>query len=384
MDGVCNLRELEALAQAALPAAAFGYYRSGADDERTLRDNDAAFARWQLRPRVLVDVSSPDTRVTLLGHTLATPILVAPMAAQRMAHADGELASAAAAASLGAGFCLSTLSTASLEEVATRRRAGAPQLFQLYAFRDRYVTAALVRRAEAAGYAAIVLTVDAPYLGRREADVRNAFALPPPLTFANLALPRERSGAESERVQHSLAKGTTGDAASGASALAAYFVAQIDPSLTWDVLTWLRSVTKLPVLVKGVLTSEDASRALAAGAAGVICSNHGGRQLDGVPASIDALPEVAAAVAGRAPVLLDGGVRRGADVLKALALGAIAVLLGRPVLYGLALGGEAGATAVLSMLQRELRLAMALAGVQALPPPRALVQRAPCACAARL
>jgi isopentenyl diphosphate isomerase/L-lactate dehydrogenase-like FMN-dependent dehydrogenase len=396
MEGVCNLRELEARAQAVLPAAAFGYYRSGADDERTLRDNEAAFRRWTLRPRVLVDVSAVDTRVTLLGRSLASPVLVAPMAGQRMAHAEGELASARAAAAHGAGFVLSTLSTCSLEAVAAQRApggGGAPQYFQLYVFRERAVTEALVRRAEAAGYAAVVVTADAPFLGRREADVRSAFSLPAHLTFANLA---RRGAAHDNNTDADTAAGL-GSAAhtslppraldavaapEDGSALAAYFVAQIDPSLTWDVVAWLKSVTTLPVLVKGVLTAEDASAALHAGADGVVVSNHGGRQLDGALAALDALPEVVSAVAGRAPVLVDGGVRRGSDVLTALALGATAVLLGRPVLYGLALGGQEGAGAVLGMLHRELRLAMALSGVTALPPPRELLRRAPCGCGA--
>ena len=378
MDGVCNLRELEARAAAVLPAPIFGYYRSGADDEATLAENEAAFARWQLRARVLVDVSSPVTSVRLLGHELATPLLVAPMAAQRMAHERGELATAAAAASIGAGFVLSTLSTCALEDVAAVRRAGGPpQFFQLYCFRDRAVTAALVRRAEQAGFSAVVLTADAPALGRREADVRSGFALPSHLTFANLAMQR---GADA-------AQAATPAQADDGSKLAQYFAQQIDPSLTWDAIRWLRTVTTLPVLVKGVLTAEDAALAVEAGCAGVCVSNHGGRQLDGTAAAIDALPEVVAAVAGRVPVLLDGGVRRGSDVLKALALGATAVMVGRPVLYGLALGGEAGAAQTLAMLHRELRLAMQLAGTPTLPPPRSTLQRRPgdsCACQSKL
>ena len=378
MDGVCNLRELEARAAAVLPAPVFGYYRSGADDEATLAENEAAFARWQLRPRVLVDVSRLDTSCRLLGHTLATPLLVAPMAAQRMAHARGELATAAAAASLGAGFVLSTLSTTSLEDVAAVRRAGGPpHFFQLYCFRDRAVSAALVRRAERSGFAAVVLTADAPALGRREADVRSGFALPAHLTFANLATER---GASADQA-------ATPAQADDGSRLAAYFAEQVDPSLTWDAVRWLRTVTSLPVLVKGVLTGEDAALAVAAGCAGVCVSNHGGRQLDGTAAAVDALPEVVAAVAGRVPVLLDGGVRRGSDVLKALALGATAVMVGRPVLYGLALGGEDGAAQTLAMLHRELRLAMALAGTPALPfGRREMLQRrrGECACQSKL
>ena len=377
MEGVCNLRELEARAAAVLPAPVMGYYRSGADDEVTLADNEAAFARWQLRPRMLVEVSRLDTSCRLLGHTLATPLLVAPMAAQRMAHERGELATAAAASSLGAGFVLSTLSTTALEDVAAARRAGGPPpWFQLYTFRDRAVSAALVRRAEQAGYGAVVLTADAPALGRREADVRSGFALPKHLTFANLA---SQAGAAAAQA------GTPAQADDG-SRLAAYFAEQIDPSLTWDAVRWLRSVTSLPILVKGILTAEDAALAVAAGCAGVCVSNHGGRQLDGTPAAIDALPEVVAAVAGRIPVLLDGGIRRGSDVLKALALGATAVMVGRPVLYGLALGGDAGAAQTLAMLHRELRLAMALAGTPSLPPPRATLQRryGECACRSKL
>ncbi len=368
LRGACNLRELEALARAVVPESAFGYYRSGADDEHTLAENEHAFTRWLLRPRVLVDVSSTSTRVSLLGTTLPSPVLVAPMAAQRMAHDAGELATATAAAKAGLGFCLSTLSTRSLESVAACRGSAAPQFFQIYVFRDRAVTESLLRRAEAGGYAAIVLTADAPFLGRREADVRNKFSLAPGMAFENI-------------VDYAARVQVTTMQADGGSGIANYFVQQIDATLTWETLAWLHSVTRLPIFVKGVLTAEDAALAVQAGASGIICSNHGGRQLDGVAASIDALPEVVAAAAGRVPVLLDGGIRRGTDVLKALALGATAVLLGRPVVYGLALGGEAGVAAVLAMLDRELRLAMALAGCTRLPPPATLVRRAPHACA---
>jgi len=359
--GVVNLCELEALARRVLTNEAHGYYSSGADDEHTLRDNELAFTRWLLRPRLLVDVSAVCTRTTLLGLQLASPVLVAPMAAQRMANGDGELATARAARRAGVALCLSTLSTRSLEEVA---ETGCLRLFQVYVFRERRVTELLVRRAEAAGYSALILTADAPFLGRREADVRNNFALPPGMAFENL-----RGSAPVGSAETKVDNG-------GGSALASYFVDQIDPSLTWDVIAWLKSITRLPVLVKGVLTGEDAAAACDAGAAGVICSNHGGRQLDGVSASIDALPEVVAAVAGRVPVLLDGGIRRGTDVLKALALGAVGVLLGRPIVYGLALGGEQGVEDVLAMLHSELRLAMALAGCASLPPPPSLVRRA--------
>ena len=344
-----NLRDAEAAGRQALAGrnpSALGYYASGADDQTTLADNEAAMRRYVLRPRVLVDVSSVDTRLTLLGLSLAAPILVAPMALQRLAHPDGEAAVARAAAAAGLGYCLSTMATTSLEEVAPLAAGRAPQLFQLYVLRDRALTAQLVARAAAAGYSALVVTVDAPLLGRREADVASGFTLPEGLELANL---RDAIAPLSRHQKEG-------------SALFAWFASQVDASLTWRDIAWLRSLTRLPLLLKGILTGEDAARAVAAGVDGIVVSNHGGRQLDGVAAALDALPEVVAAVGGRMPVLVDGGFRRGGDVLKALGLGASAVLVGRPCLWGLAAGGEAGVAAVLGMLVRELRLAMALAG----------------------
>ena len=239
---------------------------------------------------------------------------------------------------------LSTLSTTAVEEVT--RAATGPVWFQLYVYKDRGATEALVQRVEAAGCRALVLTVDAPLLGRRERDVRNRFALPPELGIENLhaagyaQVPRQ----------------------AGDSGLAAYVADLLDPGLTWDAIGWLRSVTKLPVLVKGIVRPDDAARAIAAGAAGVVVSNHGGRQLDAAPATIDVLARVVDAVGGRGEVLLDGGVRRGTDVVKAIALGARAVLVGRPVLWGLAVGGREGVAAALAVLRREVDLAMALCG----------------------
>ena len=352
-----NLREVERLAAEKLDVNALSYYRSGADDERTLADD--GFARLVLRPRMLVDVSSVSTAVTVLGERWSSPIAVAPMAAHGLAHVDGELATARAAQRAGLVLALSTMSTTPLEAVARERRPGGPaQWFQLYCFRDRQLTESLVRRAEAAGFSALVLTADAPVLGRRESDMRGGFALPPHLRFANLT-PELGDGAGTSR--------------SSASAIQAFFASQIDASLTWDVIAWLRSITRLPILVKGILTAEDADAAVRSGCAGIISSNHGGRQLDGVAASIEALPEVVEGAGGRVPVLLDGGIRRGTDVLKALARGATAVLLGRPVLYGLALNGEEGVLQVLEMLHAELRQCMQLAGCAALPPPASLV-----------
>jgi isopentenyl diphosphate isomerase/L-lactate dehydrogenase-like FMN-dependent dehydrogenase len=343
-----NLNDYEALAATRLDAAAWDYLQGGAENELTLHENVAAFARIRLRPRMLVDVSTRDLRAAVLGTPVSMPILVAPTAYHGLAHPDGECATARAAGEAETVMVVSTFATRSLEEVA--QAAAGPLWFQLYVYSDRSVSEALVRRAEAAGYRALVLTVDAPRLGTRERDVRNGFGLPPHLTMANFA---EQYASIYNREP-------------GASSLAAHFTALLDPSLTWEAVAWLRGITSLPILVKGVLTAEDAELAIAHSADGIIVSNHGGRQLDGVPAAIEALTEVAAATAGRCEVYLDGGVRRGTDVLKALAIGAHAVLVGRPVLWGLAVDGAAGARRVLELLRAELDLALALSGRPAL------------------
>ena len=339
-----NLFEYEPLARERIDPVAWDYFQSGANDEVTLRENRRAFERIRLRPRMLAGVGEPDTRLTLLGEPLRAPILVAPMAYQRMAHDEGEAAMARGAGAAGAAMCVSTMATVSLEDVALATEG--PLWFQLYVYRDRGVTESLVRRVERAGYRALVVTVDMPAVGRREADLRNGFGLPPHLSLANFA------GALAEE----------GRVTPGESALSIYAAHQLDPSLTWESIDWLCSVTTLPVLLKGIVTAEDAALAVAHGVAGVIVSNHGGRQLDGVAASIEALPEVAETVAGRCAVLMDGGVRRGTDILKALALGAQAVLVGRPMLWALAVDGAAGVERALTLLQEELKLAMALAG----------------------
>jgi 4-hydroxymandelate oxidase len=269
-------------------------------------------------------------------------VLVAPTAFHKLAHKDGELASVRAAGDAGTVFILSTLSNTRVEDVVAA--ATCPVWFQLYVYRDRGATEALVRRVETAGCKALVLTVDAPLLGRRERDVRNRFALPPELGIENM------HGYE------------TVEKPAAESGLAAYFAELIDPSLTWEAVSWLRSITELPVIIKGIVRADDAARAVAAGAAGIVVSNHGGRQLDASPATIEVLPRVVDAVGGRAEVYLDGGVRRGTDIVKAVALGARAVLVGRPVLWGLAAAGRAGVAAALGVLRRELDLAMALCG----------------------
>jgi 4-hydroxymandelate oxidase len=353
-----NLLELEELARAKLPKMAYDYYASGADDERTLGDNRAAFDRRRLAYRVLVDVAHRDLSTTVLGRRVAMPVLVAPTAFHKLADPEGEVATARAAAGAGTVMVLSTLSNSPVEEVVSAARAagatGGAVWFQLYVYKDRGATRALVERVEAAGCEALVLTVDAPYLGRRERDVRNRFQLPPGLAVANV-----------------LAEGY-GEvvAPEGDSGLAAYVASLLDPALTWDALDWLAGITRLPIVVKGIVRADDALRAAERGVAGLVVSNHGGRQLDTSVATLDALPAIAEALAGRGSgsgkaaveIYLDGGIRRGTDVVKALALGARAVLVGRPVLWGLAAGGEAGVARVLALLRDELDLAMALCG----------------------
>ncbi|WP_437588520.1 alpha-hydroxy acid oxidase [Sorangium sp. So ce1000] len=350
--------DFERAARARLSKMAYDYYRSGADEGRTLRENRRAFRRLEIHYRVLVDVAERDMSATLLGTRVPFPILVAPTAYQRLAHPDGEIASSRAASELGTIFTLSTLATTSLEAVADA--SPGPKWFQLYVHKDRGLTRALVERAESAGYRALMLTVDTPVLGRRIADVRNAFALPEGLVMANL-----------------VDATTAAPAAERGPLLASYVASRHDASLTWRDVEWLASLTRLPILLKGIVRPDDAVRALEVGAAGVIVSNHGARQLDGAPATIEVLPAIADAIAGRGLVLMDGGIRWGTDVLKAIALGARAVLVGRPVLWGLAaLGGE-GVARVLAGLRDELSIAMALAGCPTLAAiDRDLIRRA--------
>lgn len=324
-----NLFDYEKLAQARMALHLWDFFQGGSDDEVTLRACRAAFERIRLRPRVLVDVSDIDTRTTVLGTPVSLPVLIAPTAAHCVAHPDGECATAQGAGRAGTLMIASTPATRTLEEIA--EAASGPLWFQLYIYPTFEVGEWLVRRAEAAGYRAIVLTVDLPKLGNRERDRRNGVTVPPaPYQEANLV------GVEKEGQQW--------------------------VPLTWDSLDWLRSITSLPILLKGILTAEDACLAVEHGVAGVVVSNHGGRQLDTSIPSIEALPEIVEAVDGRCEIYLDGGIRRGTDILKALALGAHAVLIGRPALWGLAVNGADGVYDVLELLHRELELAMALAG----------------------
>ena len=328
-----NVGDYEREAERVLDPGAFGYFAGGAGDEETLCDNLEAFSRWQLRPRVLVDVGEVTTATTVLGREVSMPLLVAPTAFQRLAHPDGEVATARAAAEVGTVMCQSTLSSVTPAELAAAA-PGARLWFQLYWSSDRGFTADLLASVVEAGFEAVVFTVDFPAAGRRERDLRAAFTLPENLVTPNIP------GSLRRRDFH--------------TALGEI----VDPTLTWRDLEWLREACPLPVLLKGILTAEDALLAAEHGAAGVIVSNHGGRQLDGVAAALDALPEVVEAVRDDVEVLLDGGVRRGADVLKALALGARAVLVGRPPVWGLAVGGEQGVREVLELLRAEIALGL--------------------------
>jgi len=342
---ILNLNDLEAAARERLDPTLFDYIAGGAADEWTLTENRSAWSRVQLLPRMLRGVASRSLETTVLGTRVSFPVLVPPMGFHGLCHAEAEEATARATAAEGTIFCASTVSNCSLEAIAAA--CDGPRWFQLYVYRDREITRGLVDRAAAAGYSALCLTVDTPLAGQRERDRRNSLRMPAHLVLGNFPT----SHAEA---QH--------QARGGTSALAQYIHAQWDPGLTWPDVEWLRSISPMPVIVKGILAPDDALLAIEHGASAVIVSNHGGRQLDSVPAPITMLRAIVDKVDGRAEVLLDGGVRRGTDVVKALAFGARAVLVGRPVLWGLTLDGSEGVRAVLRHLREEVDLAMALAG----------------------
>ncbi|MEX2275884.1 MAG: alpha-hydroxy acid oxidase [Actinomycetota bacterium] len=313
--------DFEPIARRVLPRDVYDYYAGGAGDEWTLAENVSAWRRWALRPRVLTGVGERDTSVDVLGTEVASPVLVAPWAYQSHAHPDGERATARAAARAGTIVVVSTTALGSLEEIASA--SDGPKWWQLYVFADRSVTRDMLARVVSAGYRAICMTVDFPVNGLRHRDTRSGFHMPVGLPGDDLVY---------------------------------------EPNLTWDDVAWVREQAKMPLLLKGILTAEDAHLALEAGVDGIVVSNHGGRQLDGVPAPITVLPEIVEAVDGRVPVLVDGGVRRGTDVLRAIALGAQAVLVGRPAVWGLAAAGEDGVVRVLEILRDEFDNALALCG----------------------
>jgi 4-hydroxymandelate oxidase len=344
MTTLLNLRDLEQHAKENLSQTTFDYFASGAWDEVTLRDNRAAFERIQILYRVLVDVSQRNLTTRLFGQEISMPVIIAPTAFHCLAHREGELATVRAAGKAGTIMVLSSLSNTKVEEVIAA--AGGPVWFQLYINKDRGFTRDLVARVQAAGCTALMLTVDTPEWGRRERDVRNGFHLPPGLSAINL-VPSNQKG---EII------GQTG------AGMGQAFAWMLDASTTWNDVDWLCSISELPVILKGICRVDDAHRAVDHGARAIVISNHGGRQMDNSPATIEVLGEVAQSLAGRLPLLVDGGIRRGLDVLKALALGASAVQIGRPVLWGLAAAGQQGVELVLQMLRQELDLAMALAG----------------------
>jgi 4-hydroxymandelate oxidase len=337
-----NLHEYETAARDLLPPMVFDFVAGGSGDEVTVRANRAAFERWRLLPRVLCGLREVSTATSVLGQQVTLPVLIAPSSLHRLCHEEGEGATARAAKAAGTIYTMSTVSTLTIEEVAPE--AG-PWWFQLYVFADRSLSRDLVARAVAAGASALVVTVDTPLLGRREGDTRNRFALPPGVTMANMAAPAPRLPGEA-------------DAGSGWFAAAP----MVEPALSWDDLDWLASLSPLPILLKGILHPADAERAIEYGTRAILVSNHGGRQLDTVLSGADALPPIVEAVDSRVDVLVDGGIRRGWDVAKALALGADAVLVGRPLLWGLAREGRPGVEAVLRQLLAEFDGSLALLG----------------------
>ncbi len=339
-----NVHEYESRAKTSLAEMAYDYYAGGSWDEVTLRENCSDFGRLAIMPHMLVDLTDLDMSTELFGDKISMPLIIAPTAFHGLATPDGETATARAAHRAGTIMTLSTLANYSIEEV--QAAAPSPKWFQLYVYKDREVTKDLVQRAEACGYKALVLTVDSPILGRREKDVRNRFKLPD-----NFRLGHFEGG---------MLANLPADVAD--SGLAAYISSLYDISLNWKHVQWLSEITKLPILLKGILRADDAALGVKNGAAGIIVSNHGGRQLDSAPSTISVLSEIVEAVDGRVPVLLDSGIRRGTDIFKAIALGATAVLTGRPILWGLATGGENGAYEVLEMLRSEFKLTMQLSG----------------------
>lgn len=345
MSSFLNVNDYEGAAREILDANTLGYFVSGADGEHTLAHNLLAWEKLLLRPRAFVDVERRDLATMVLGQRVSMPMLVAPMAFQRMAHPDGEVAAVRASGAQGTIYCLSTISNTPVEQVVDQ--ASGPVWFQLYVDRERSRARELVARVAHAGCKALVVTVDTPLLGNRDADVRGGFTMPGHLELPNLA---GHGGA------------MRGETPEPGSVLANFARNSLDPSLTWKDMESFAAGTDLPVVAKGVLRADDARKAVDHGARAIIVSNHGGRQLDTAIPTAWALPEIVEAVGDDVEVYVDGGLRRGTDVLKALAMGARAVLIGRPVLWGLAVDGEAGASRVLSILRQELDLAMALAG----------------------
>eukprot|EP00931_Biecheleriopsis_adriatica_P087178 TRINITY_DN61685_c0_g1_i1.p1 TRINITY_DN61685_c0_g1~~TRINITY_DN61685_c0_g1_i1.p1 ORF type:complete len:386 (+),score=79.81 TRINITY_DN61685_c0_g1_i1:34-1158(+) len=346
---VCNLRDFEGIAKEIIDKVDFDYYSSGAEDEITLQRNKDAWQRIVIWPRFLVDCSSVSTAVHLdfLGVDASMPVIVPPMAMQKLAHEEGEIGLARAAHAAGLPYCFTQQATTKFETVC--EQSSGPMLFQMYMFQDRTISEGMIKRAEACGARAIVVTVDSPVLGRRERDLRNKFT-PASRGIQLVNYVSQQKGGSTSSTSASVKARTAGR----------------DASFNWKDLEWLKSVTRLPFVLKGIVHPDDANMAIQHGASAIWVSNHGGRQLDGGPATADALAQVAAAVNGRLPIIVDGGLTRGVDILKSLALGATVACVGRPLLWALAADGQAGAQLALNMLQEELTTAMALSGISSL------------------
>ena len=362
-----SIDDLRRLARRRLPRAVYDYMDGAAEDEVTMRRNRDAFGAWTLVPRVLRDVSAIDTTTTVAGTAVDSPVICAPTGFTRLFHPDGETAVARAAHEAGSIYCLSTMATRSIEDVADASKG--PKWFQLYVWRDEALVDELVERADAAGYGALCLTVDTAVLGRRERDLRNGLTIPPRAGLRTVLDGARRPQwwwgfirSDELIFANVVSRAPEG---TGAEGLAVFTNRQFDPSVTWESAARIAARWPRTFAVKGIQCAEDAVRAVEIGASVVIVSNHGGRQLDNARGALEVLPEVVEAVGGSAEVVLDGGVRRGTDVVKALALGARAVMIGRAYLYGLAAGGEAGVARALSLLDTELRTALGLVGVSA-------------------
>lgn len=334
-----NISDYEEDAKLKMDRAAYDYVAGGSGSEQTVRDNEAIFSSVKIIPRMLTGVDVPNTEIEMFGSKLNAPIFIAPMAFHKLAHAEGELATARAAKAQGVISVTSTMSTVGLEEIVPEN----PEFswFQLYIFKNRNITQSLVYRAETAGYKALVVTVDVPQMGIRERDIRNQFKLPPHLHPANFIDFTNKSTTET---------------------VINFTAATFDPNLTWDDIAWLQTITTLPIIIKGILSPDDIKIALEYNVAGIILSNHGGRQTDSAVTALEMLPEAVNIIQGRIPVMIDGGIRRGTDIFKALSLGATAVLIGRPIIWGLASGGQSGVQNVISLLHKELALTMQCCG----------------------
>ncbi len=366
LERLLTVEDVRRAARRRLPRAVFDFVEGGAGDELTLRRNRAAFEALAFRPRILVDVAKREQSTTVLGERVETPVLIAPTGMTGLCWRRGEVEAARAAGRAGTIYTLSTHASCSIEEVA--ERAPGPLWFQLYVWQSRELTRSFVERAKAAGYRALLLTVDVPLISRRERDIRNGFTIPPRITLGNCldTLRHVRWIANvllGPRLTLANLVGAPGAPRTDLITLGGIAHRQVDPSVSWGDLRWFRSLWSGPLLLKGVLGVEDARLAVEHGVDGIVVSNHGGRQLDGAPASVEVLPEIVDAVGGKVEVLLDGGIRRGSDVVKALALGARAVLIGRPHLYGLAVGGQAGVEHVLALLKAEVDRTLGLLGV---------------------